>query len=475
MIRPQPGPQELFLSSPADVAVYGGAAGGGKTWALLAEPLRHCRVPGFRAVIFRRESPQITNPGGLWDESQEVYPLAGATAMVGSLEWRFPTPGTRVSFRHLQHDKDSQKWQGAQVALIEFDELPHFEESQFWYLISRSRSTCGVTPYVRASCNPDPGWVKTFLGQWVDRTHPDPAASGELRWMVRVKGEIVWAHTPDELRERHPSLRPRSVTFVRASVFDNKILLERNPEYLGALQSLPRVEQARLLDGDWDVRREGLCYPGLADCVCDFDPAALAGTRCGGIDYGWNHPFCALGAVLDHDDVLWVWFEHYHSFMTLPQHAAVLPSDGTLWWADPARPESTAELIAGGHQARPCVHLGQKPLLDGIDRVTERVRTGRLRVHRRCQNLLREAGLYAFGPDGKPVDADNHAPDALRYLVTGTDRGRAVPLPPRPVPTPEEIEAARLADERRKKAEYDAKRAEWLRPDNPHWWGESDE
>ena len=73
VLRPQEGPQEVFLCTPADIAIYGGAAGGGKTFALLLEALRHSANPGFGAVIFRRQSIQITQEGGLWDSSFEVY------------------------------------------------------------------------------------------------------------------------------------------------------------------------------------------------------------------------------------------------------------------------------------------------------------------------------------------------------------------------------------------------------------------
>src|ERR1700733_733767 len=102
-IRPQPGAQERFLSSSADIAIYGGAAGGGKSFALLMEPLRHIGNPEFGGVIFRRTSPQITNEGGLWDEAGKLYPLVGGDARVGNLEYRFPTESS-ISFRHLQHE-----------------------------------------------------------------------------------------------------------------------------------------------------------------------------------------------------------------------------------------------------------------------------------------------------------------------------------------------------------------------------------
>ena len=143
-ISGQPGPQTDFLRSSADICVYGGAAGGGKTVGLILEPLRHAtRVTNFTAVFFRRTTPQITNPGGLWDESQEFYPRVGGTPHVGMREWRWPRGG-KIKFSHLQFDSTVYDWQGAQITLICFDELTHFTAHQFFYMVSRNRSTCGV-------------------------------------------------------------------------------------------------------------------------------------------------------------------------------------------------------------------------------------------------------------------------------------------------------------------------------------------
>jgi predicted phage terminase large subunit-like protein len=260
-IRPQRGPQELFLSSPADVVIYGGAAGGGKTFGLLLEPLRHIHNPRFGAVIFRRTSVQVRNQGGLWDESMELYPLLGAEPRESTLEWMFPS-GAGVKFAHLEHDKSRLDWQGSQIPLLCFDELPHFTRTQVFYMFSRNRSTCGVRPYIRATCNPVPaddetgGWIHEFVGWYIDAEtgYVIPERSGVVRWFIVVDDALVWADTADELRERYPGAMPKSFAFIASSVYDNAILLQRNPEYLANLMALHMVDRERLLRGNWLIR-----------------------------------------------------------------------------------------------------------------------------------------------------------------------------------------------------------------------------
>lgn len=262
-LKPQPGPQEEFLRSNADIAIYGGAAGGGKTYALLLEPIYHIGVQDFGATIFRRTSPQITNEGGLWDTSSEIYSLIGGNGITNPFRWTFQK-GTKIEFHHLQHEKNIYDWQGAQIPLIGYDELTHFTERQFFYLLSRNRSTCGVKPYIRATTNPDPdSFVKSLISWWLDDNgeYADESKAGVIRWMVRVQDEIHWFNTHNEavdycLDLGIESLLPKSVTFIPSSVYDNKILLESDPGYLANLQVLSRVERLRLLKGNWKVRAE---------------------------------------------------------------------------------------------------------------------------------------------------------------------------------------------------------------------------
>lgn len=283
IIRPQDGPQTAFLASVADIAIYGGSAGGGKTWALLMEPLRHAANPQFGAVFFRRTTVQVRNEGGLWDESEKLYPLIGADPKEHVLAWNFPS-GASVSFAHLEHDKTVLNWQGSQIPLICFDELTHFSAKQFWYMVSRNRSMCGVRPYIRATCNPDAdSWVAQFIAWWIDQDTglAIPERAGKLRWFVRIGDTIVWADAPEELAHHVDPINgepipPKSVTFVPAKLTDNAALMAADPGYLANLMALPTVERERLLGGNWKIRpAAGLLFKRGWVQVVDAIPAGV--------------------------------------------------------------------------------------------------------------------------------------------------------------------------------------------------------
>ncbi len=291
-IRPQPGPQERFLSSPADITIYGGAAGGGKTYGLLMDPLRYVRNPAFGAVTFRRLSTQITSEGGLWDTSRTLYPLLAARpSSQPRHHWKFPS-GAKMSFAHLQYDADVLGWQGAQIPYIGWDELTHFSEYQFFYMLSRNRSVSGIRPCMRATCNPDAdSWVARLLAWWIDQTtgFPIPERSGVLRFFSRLGDRMIWGSSKAEVIARIGAPRldamtrelgvaaddlVKSITFIPSKLSDNPALLVKDPTYGANLMALPRVERERLLDGNWKVRRAaGMIFPRNAVNIIDALPS----------------------------------------------------------------------------------------------------------------------------------------------------------------------------------------------------------
>ena len=245
-----------------------GAAGGGKSFALLLEPLRHINNPNFGAVIFRRNSTQIFSEGGLWDTSQEIYGQVGHPRKTPNARWIFPS-GAKVSFAHIENDTALHKWQGSQIAMIGFDELTHFSRQQFFYMLSRNRSTCGVKPYIRATCNPDcDSFVADLISWWIDQDtgYPIPERSGVIRYFGRLNDVILWGDTVEEVVEQGGgdinSDDVKSFTFIASTLQDNQILLKTNPGYLANLKALATVERERLLYGNWKIRpAAGLYFP----------------------------------------------------------------------------------------------------------------------------------------------------------------------------------------------------------------------
>lgn len=256
MPKPQSGPQQQFLDSTADIVIYGGAAGGGKTFGLLLDPLRHRSVKGFDAVLFRRTYPQIMQAGGMWDTSEEIYAPAGGSPLKGRVMWRWPA-GAKITFAHMQFEDDKLNYQGAQIAMIGWDQLEHFSESMFFYMLSRNRSTCGVRPYIRATCNPDAdSWLAGFLAWWIDQDtgFPIPERAGVLRWFVRIGERLIWSDTPGSFETLPAGVQPKSITFIPARVIDNQVLMEKDPAYLSNLMALPPVDRGRLLEGNWKIK-----------------------------------------------------------------------------------------------------------------------------------------------------------------------------------------------------------------------------
>ena len=171
--------------------------------------------------------------------------------------WTFAKKGS-LYFDYLGRDEDVYRWQGSQMTFIGFDELTHFTERQFFYMLSRNRSTCGVKPYIRATCNPDSdSWVANFISWWInpDTGYPVKERSGKIRYMARINDEIIWGNSKVEfIKYGISEIDIKSVTFIASTLQDNKILMEKDPSYMANLKALPLVEKERLLYGNWKIK-----------------------------------------------------------------------------------------------------------------------------------------------------------------------------------------------------------------------------
>jgi phage terminase large subunit-like protein len=337
-IGPQHGPQLAFASSTADIAIYGGAAGSGKSFCILYDPVRWVLVPGvrkFRGVIFRRSLPQLTMAGGLWDGAKTMYPAFGGSPRESpKLDFRFPAKSGqkkdehRIEFRQLWHEQDVLAYQGAELDYVGFDELTHFDENQFWYLLSRLRSFSGIRPYLRATCNPDPdSFVFELVKWWIGPDgYPIPERSGVIRWLLRLDDTIHWYDSREEALAAHPGEDPKSFTFVAGRLSDNKALTEQDPGYRGRLKLLGRVDRLRLLGedtggedrgGNWLVRHSS----GLFFRRADFRLATEAPSEVVRTIRAWDK--AATKPTAKHPDPDWTRGVRIH-----------LCADGELWIDD---------------------------------------------------------------------------------------------------------------------------------------------
>ena len=274
-LRPQEGAQETAMNAKADVVIYGGAAGSGKSHMMLMRNLYQVEDPHFNSIFFRRTGTQISGGGGLWDESKDMYRPWSPKIVENTMKMTFPS-GAKTKFSHMEHEKNRLDHQGLQYSLIIFDEATHFTEKQVTYLMSRLRSKAKGKSQMFLSCNPDPD---SFLALWVDwwldeDGYPDPEKSGVVRYYVTVDNQLKHAASAEEIKKRYPGalriwnpnikkhieIEPKTITFIGGTIFDNPALIEMNPGYLAELNSLEEIEKARLLHGNWYLRAEGSSY-----------------------------------------------------------------------------------------------------------------------------------------------------------------------------------------------------------------------
>lgn len=254
---PQPGGQETFLNCPADIVFYGGEAGSGKSWCLGYDPMKWIHLPGFQGAIVRKTFPQLFGPGGMWENCRSVYSAFGARSVGGTRpRYKFPS-GACMHFMHSQHaSKIEHYWQGLEVPYIGLDEVTQFSKQEFLYIMSRNRSMTGINSYIRATCNPDPNsWVKDLIKWWIGEDgFVIKERCGVVRYFVHREDRFVWADTEGELKEKygHDCL-PKSFTFIRGHLEDNKKLLEKDPSYKASLQNLSEEQRRSLCEGNWNT------------------------------------------------------------------------------------------------------------------------------------------------------------------------------------------------------------------------------
>lgn len=204
-------------------ALYGGAAGGGKSEALLAAALQYADVPGYAALLLRRTYPDLTLPGAIMDRAQTWLYGTGAHWDAGKKTFIFPS-GASLTFGFLQYERDKYRYQSAEFQFVGFDELTQFPEASYTYLFSRLRRKAGVDVPVRMRAATNPGGVGHV---WVKDRFQLPAG----RWD-----------------------RP----FISARLVDNPHV--DRAEYTLSLMDLSPVVREQLLNGDWNVAEGGFMF-----------------------------------------------------------------------------------------------------------------------------------------------------------------------------------------------------------------------
>jgi len=250
--RANVGPQARFLRCTAYEALYGGAAGGGKSDALLMAALRFVGVPAYRALLLRRTFPELQR--SLIARSRLWYPMLGAQLNEQLKAWRFPS-GATIEFGHLEHAHDVHAYQSAEYQFLGFDELTTFMLSQYRYMRSRCRSAQGLPVYIRSASNPGGeghDWVQDEWAPWLNTAleYKGPRAEpGQALRYHNAEDGIAWA--PDG---------PLSRVFIPAKVTDNPHLINSDPAYVERLRGLDPVTRAQLLDGNWMARPAAGAY-----------------------------------------------------------------------------------------------------------------------------------------------------------------------------------------------------------------------
>ena len=414
IFAPNEGPQTEFLAAAETDVLYGGAAGGGKSYAMLVDPLRYAHRSAHRALIIRRSMPELRE---LIDKSRELYPKAFPGCKYREVEklWNFPS-GAKVEFGFLERDADVYRYQGQAYSWIGFDEITHLPTEFAWnYLASRLRTTDSeIVPYMR--CTANPGGVGAH---WVKKRYIEPS-------------------DPDKSFLGHDGLTRK---FIPARLEDNPFLAT-DGRYEQMLKALPPTQRKQLLEGNWDVN-EGAAFTefSLENHVIPPFQIPMHWERVKGIDYGYASESACIWAAIDPSDgTLIIYRELYRKGLTGHELGAIITEmeisdpfsvQGVLDTAAWSRTGTTGptvgeSLVRQGHKLR----RADKNRIQGKIQIHEYLRLQpsgrpRLQIFSSCPSLIRE--LQGIPLDkSNPEDVDTHAPDhaydALRYLIMSRPR-----------------------------------------------------
>ena len=250
IFKPNVGPQTAFLAAAEREVLYGGAAGGGKSYAMLADPIRYLNHPQFSGLLLRHTTEELREL--IW-KSQEIYPkiYPGIKWSERKMQWQTPS-GARLWMSYLDRDEDVLRYQGLAFSWIGFDELTQWHTPFAWnYMRSRLRTPAADLPiFMRATTNPGgPGHA------WVKKMFIDPSASRKAFWATDIETGETLAYPKGHSKEGQPLFKRR---FIPAMLSDNPYLADSG-DYETMLLSLPEHQRKQLLEGNWDIA-EGAAF-----------------------------------------------------------------------------------------------------------------------------------------------------------------------------------------------------------------------
>jgi len=424
--NPNQGPQTEFLAAPERDVLYGGAAGGGKSYALLADALRYAHNSNHRGLLLRRTLGELTE---LIDKSRQLYMKAFPEAVFKESKstWIFPS-GATILFSYLDRDTDVTRYQGQSFNWIAIDEITHYPTPYVWeYLRSRLRTTDqSIVPYMR--CTANPGGVG---GWWIKKMYIDPTKSNTPFWARDVETNRILRYGSSNAEKAGKPLFQRR--FIPARLTDNPYLMASG-EYEAMLNSLPEVERRRLLEGDWDVT-DGAAFAEFDRSRHVVEPFEVprSWARIRAADYGYSSPSCVLWGAIDFDGNLWIYRELYGKGFTGEQLAERILE---LEYDDPTIQTAVLDescFSRTGHGlsiAESMNRLNLRFMASNRDRLAGKIemhkRLGdndleepRLRIFNNCKHLIRTLPtlpLSKTNPEDVDTKADDHAYDALRYM-----------------------------------------------------------